>query len=219
MKVGDIIKNLDIHQLEFSVVHFNKKVSRDNFNEKVKDCTVNYLQSKGYSIYSSHELYNLIFLDNEQHRLLLVSKENSDSDIIIVSREDLLPYIKMIGVQNIPEYYREILEKFKGTELYTSVEKVLYHVGKQYTLSELSAASCMTSRNFTRQFKTICGVSFLEFYRPFKMELAKEMLSQGHKICDVAEKLGFNEPSYFNRVFKNIVGMSPSTYREIMFRN
>ncbi|GHU42803.1 hypothetical protein FACS1894193_08730 [Bacilli bacterium] len=216
MKVGDIIKNLDRHNLEFSVVHFNKKVKRHNFNENLKDTTVNYLRSKGYQVYSNHELYNLIFLDNYQNRLLLVTKEDSDSDIIIVSREDLLPYIKMIGVQDIPDYYRNILKKFKDTDLYTSIEKVLYHIGKQYTLSELSAESCMTSRNFTRQFKEICGMSFLEFYRPFKMELAKGMLNQGEKICDVADKLGFNEPSYFNRVFKTIVGMAPGTYREFM---
>ncbi|CCK20590.1 hypothetical protein [Pseudolactococcus laudensis] len=40
MKVGDIIKNLEIHDLEFSVVHFNKKVLRDNFDEKIKNSTV-----------------------------------------------------------------------------------------------------------------------------------------------------------------------------------
>ena len=48
------------------------------------------------------------------------------------------------------------------------------------------------------------------------MELAKDMLSRGMKINEVSEKLGFSETSYFNRVFKKIIGMTPSTYREIM---
>lgn len=216
MKVGDIIKNLEIHDLEFSVVHFNKKVLRDNFDEKIKNSTVKYLESKGYNVYSNNELHKLIFLNNERHRLLLITKKDSDSDVIIVSNEDLSPYMQMVGIQNIPEYYRETLDKFKDTELHSCVERILYHTEKNYTLSDLSAESCMTSRNFTRQFKSICGVSFLEFYRPFKMELAKDMLSQGMKISEVSDKLGFNETSYFNRVFKKIIGMTPSTYKEIM---
>ncbi|GAB2021408.1 hypothetical protein RyT2_04820 [Pseudolactococcus yaeyamensis] len=216
MKVEDIIKNLEIHNLEFSVVHFNKKVLRDNFDEKIKNCTVKYLESKGYNVYSNNELHKLIFLNNDQHRLLLITKKDSDSDTIIVSNEDLTPHMQMVRIQSIPNCYREILEKFKDTELYSCVERILYHIEKNYTLSDLSAESCMTSRNFTRQFKAICGMSFLEFYRPFKMDLAKYMLISGMKVSDVAEKLGFNETSYFNRVFKKIIGMTPSTYKEIM---
>lgn len=81
------------------------------------------------------------------------------------------------------------MDKFKDTELHSSVERMLYHTEKNYTLTDLSTESCMTSRNFTRQFKAISGVSFLEFYRPFKMELAKDMLSRGMKINEVSEKL------------------------------
>ena len=88
MKVGDIIKNLEIHDLEFSVVHFNKKVLRDNFDEKIKNCTVEYLESKGYNVYSN----------NDRHRLLLITKENSESDVIIVSNEDLSPYMQTVGI-------------------------------------------------------------------------------------------------------------------------
>ena len=216
LKVGDIIKNLEIHDLEFSVVHFNKKVLRDNFDEKIKNCTVEYLESKGYNVYSNNDLHKLVFLNNDRHRLLLITKENSESDVIIVSNEDLSPYMQTVGIQNIPEYYRETLDKFKDTELHSSVERMLYHTEKNYTLTDLSTESCMISRNFTRQFKAISGVSFLEFYRPFKMELAKDMLSRGMKINEVSEKLGFSETSYFNRVFKKIIGMTPSTYREIM---
>ncbi|MGO2940028.1 MAG: hypothetical protein ACTIDA_05795 [Pseudolactococcus laudensis] len=86
MKVGDIIKNLEIHDLEFSVVHFNKKVLRDNFDEKIKNSTVKYLESKGYNVYSNNELHKLIFLNNERHRLLLITKKDSDSDVIAAAQ-------------------------------------------------------------------------------------------------------------------------------------
>ena len=81
MKVGDIIKNLEIHDLEFSVVHFNKKVLRDNFDEKIKNCTVEYLESKGYNVYSNNDLHKLVFLNNDRHRLLLITKENSEDEL------------------------------------------------------------------------------------------------------------------------------------------
>lgn len=117
MKVGDIIKNLEIHDLEFSVVHFNKKYCVITLMRKLKNCTVEYLESKGYNVYSNNDLHKLVFLNNDRHRLL-ITKENSESDVIIVSNEDLSPYMQTVGIQNIPEYYRETLDKFKDTELH-----------------------------------------------------------------------------------------------------
>lgn len=216
MKEKEVIIDIDTDNLDYSVMYFNKRDLRGKFDEKIKNGAVKYLKSIGYNVFTFTGFYKTIFLNEDKRRLLLLSKEECESYVIIVSNEDLSPYIKEYVIQNIPDFYMDILEKFKDTELYNCVEKVIYHIEKNYTLSDLSTETCMTSRNFTRIFKSISGISFLEFYRPFKIELAKDMLRQDMKICDVATGLGFNETSYFNRVFKKMIGMTPSKYKESM---
>jgi AraC-like DNA-binding protein len=39
------------------------------------------------------------------------------------------------------------------------------------------------------------------------------MLKNGHSITDTALKLNFDTPNYFSKVFKNKLGMLPSSYK------
>lgn len=52
---------------------------------------------------------------------------------------------------------------------------------------------------------------------PFKIETAQQLLLiNSLRISEVAYKIGFNDPKYFSKCFKNKVGVSPREYRELM---
>ncbi len=63
-------------------------------------------------------------------------------------------------------------------------------------------------------FKSTTGINFSEYLCRKRIEVAKERLQDLHaRISEVAYQVGFQSLTHFNRVFKRIVGHSPTIYR------
>lgn len=66
-----------------------------------------------------------------------------------------------------------------------------------------------------RLFKKEVGMSFCEYLNNRRIEEAKRILIEKNmSIGEVAFECGYNNITYFNRVFKNITGLSPGEYRK-----
>ncbi|MFI3284621.1 MAG: helix-turn-helix domain-containing protein [Erysipelotrichaceae bacterium] len=51
-----------------------------------------------------------------------------------------------------------------------------------------------------------------EYINQQKVEEAKIMLSKGSSISETSDNLGFNDESYFGKIFKKYTGLSPKKY-------
>ena len=63
-------------------------------------------------------------------------------------------------------------------------------------------------------FKREMGRNFITYVNSRKMELAKKMLLEGTPAYHVSESLGFDNYSYFSKVFKKYTGSSPDDFRK-----
>ena len=54
--------------------------------------------------------------------------------------------------------------------------------------------------------------TFFDVINKMKLEKAKEYMSQGKRIYEIAQMVGFDDVSYFSRVFKKHEGCSPREY-------
>ena len=64
-------------------------------------------------------------------------------------------------------------------------------------------------------FKKETGQNFLDYLTAIRMEKAKELLAQNrYKIQAVASRVGYSNAKHFCMVFKKMVGVSPTQYRE-----
>ena len=98
------------------------------------------------------------------------------------------------------------------------LEAAVAHVAKHYLRpipeSEVAQLCEMSPSRFCRQFKAAFDVTFVEYLANYRMDQAKRLLSNpAMPVADVAVAVGFNDPSYFTRVFKKQEGVSPSEYR------
>lgn len=67
---------------------------------------------------------------------------------------------------------------------------------------------------FSRAFKQVQGITFQEFLMQRRIHRAIELLDHPKaSVTDVAFAVGFNDLSYFARVFRRFTGVSPSLYR------
>jgi galactofuranose transport system ATP-binding protein len=80
---------------------------------------------------------------------------------------------------------------------------------------EIASSICMSYDNFRRKFKHQSGLSPNQYFIKLKIERAKETLVFSDlEIKEIAETLGFSDPYYFSRVFKEWEGVSPVRYRK-----
>ena len=82
------------------------------------------------------------------------------------------------------------------------------------TVSELTQVFHYNEKYLGRLFKRETGVSIHEFINNERLSLAEKLLRETNdSILSVSERAGFNNVTYFNRLFKAKHGLSPAAYR------
>ncbi len=68
---------------------------------------------------------------------------------------------------------------------------------------------------FCKLFKRATGLTFTDYLARVRIEKAKTLLlDPNRRVSEVAYDIGFQSLTHFNRVFRKIVGRSPSSYRQ-----
>ncbi|MDD6891502.1 MAG: AraC family transcriptional regulator [Bacteroidales bacterium] len=93
------------------------------------------------------------------------------------------------------------------------------HIGESLDLDELAELACMSKDHFIRTFKKEVGETPNVFLVNRKMEEAELLLvTTDCSVKQVALRLGYEDGSYFNKLFKKYAGMTPQQYREAHWR-
>lgn len=100
-----------------------------------------------------------------------------------------------------------------------AVERSIDYVRKHYyepmTVDQLAADANVARYKYTRIFKEMTGQIPLDFVNTLRIDRAKQLLCKtDDRIHEIAERVGFNNEFYFNRRFKQMVGVAPGQYRD-----
>jgi AraC-like DNA-binding protein/ligand-binding sensor protein len=88
------------------------------------------------------------------------------------------------------------------------------HYTEELSLGQISRAVNTSRFYFCKLFRKATGLSFIEFVSRTRIEKAKNLLLNPNlRISEIAFAIGFQSLTHFNRVFKRIVGQSPTRYR------
>ncbi len=93
------------------------------------------------------------------------------------------------------------------------------HIGKTITLIELEQVLCMEKSGINSLFRTITGMSTIQFFTKLRMNKAKLLLRKGTTITQTAQNLGYPDLYSFSKVFKRHTGISPRTYSQSSFES
>jgi len=76
------------------------------------------------------------------------------------------------------------------------------------------ALSGLTDRTFKRRFRTATGMSPLDYVHTVRIEESKQLLETTEmSIETVAQEVGYGDGSFFRRLFRREVGVTPAQYR------
>lgn len=88
------------------------------------------------------------------------------------------------------------------------------HLNLAFTLKDVADTVGLSPYYASRIFKEEMGDTIMEYATKARVNEAKYLLSNPkYRIDEIAAQLGYADPSYFGRVFKRHVGVSPRQYR------
>ena len=87
------------------------------------------------------------------------------------------------------------------------------NVSRKLSSAEISDHICMNYNYISGIFKEKTGMSIMEYHGKIRMNEAARLLRNSNmNVSEVSDRLGFGDPLYFSRVFKKVMGYSPSDY-------
>lgn len=109
----------------------------------------------------------------------------------------------LISVSAIPDYIQGII---------STLEK---NYSKDISLDDLSKSSSVSKFHLEREFKKYTGVSIHEYHIRIRINLAKDLLTGTLlSIGDISRKIGIDNISHFNSLFKKRMNDTPTSYRK-----
>lgn len=98
------------------------------------------------------------------------------------------------------------------------IEAVLNQIRKNYdqdlTLESMADTAGLSPKYFCRLFREMTDHSPIEYLNWFRINRACSLLRETtEKLPEIAEKCGFNDFSYFIKIFRRYKGMTPFKYR------
>ena len=89
------------------------------------------------------------------------------------------------------------------------------HLHRNLPIRELADEACMSEPSFYRTFKQTFGVTPLDYINQQRIALASQLLrATNRSLADISVECGFNNLTYFMKLFRREIGRSPTQYRK-----
>ena len=137
----------------------------------------------------------------------LMSLQNiTDLDDLCYKLQETIDVFTDCMFNYIPSKGNEIIKK--------AIRYISQNFSRNLTLDEVADHVHLNSAYFSTLFKQSTGSSFKEYLNMVRIEESKRLLSNtDYSIIDISLATGFEDQSYFSKVFKKYTGLTPKQYR------
>lgn len=103
--------------------------------------------------------------------------------------------------------------RFRNLE--ATLEFLHQNIHRKITLSEMASHAGISVSHFSSLFKQQTDYSPVAYFIHLKVQRACTLLSLSQStVQEIAYDVGYDDPYHFSRIFKKVVGVSPSQYRQ-----
>jgi YesN/AraC family two-component response regulator len=127
--------------------------------------------------------------------------------------------VKLLSIfaQHISMVSNQILVQRANTEppaITRARQFIQDNQSEDLSLGQVAKAVNMSTFYFCKMFKKATGLNFTDYVSRVRVEKAKNLLlNRNLRVSEIAYEVGFQSLTHFNRVFKKIMGQSPTNYR------
>ena len=102
----------------------------------------------------------------------------------------------------------------KMSQLKPVIEYMQYHYSEPLTLADIAKAAHLSVSRLAHLFREQMGITIVDYLTNIRINHAKRMLLTTEANCTrICYDVGYNNQSYFTRVFKQITGLTPRQFR------
>jgi AraC-like DNA-binding protein/ligand-binding sensor protein len=99
--------------------------------------------------------------------------------------------------------------------IFKAVNFIKANYMKKIVLEDVAGSVYLSPAYFSRVFKQETGHNFSNYLNKIRIDESKKLLKNaGVNISDIAGMVGYEDQSYFSKVFKKITGVSPLKFRQ-----
>lgn len=145
----------------------------------------------------------------------------------LIKRQDYLEEFQLIDdlselkvwcrerIEFITKTINDIREKKVSSLILKARDYIGVNYANEITLEEVSREVNISPHYFSKLFKDETGENFIEYLTLIRIQKAKELLDDGAlSVKEICFLVGYGDPNYFSRIFKKIVGKTPTEYKE-----
>ncbi len=108
----------------------------------------------------------------------------------------------------------------KDSKSLEKMKSIITYIEQNYmdkiTIDDIAKELGLSQSHFMKFFKNTMGTTFTNYLNDYRLTLASRLLaSSDSSILDIAAEAGFENLSYFNRLFKKRFGVTPREYRKV----
>ncbi|MBU7591127.1 helix-turn-helix domain-containing protein [Metabacillus halosaccharovorans] len=175
-----------------------------------------YLRSIKNHVITLITLVSRASIDGGLHDEIALSLQ--DRYIQQVEELDRIDEVKLLAKEVIYTYTEKVQEvkNERYSKTVTACKDYIYkHLYDEISHDDLAKYVELSPKYLSVLFKKEVGISVTEYIQKTKIEEAKKLLKYSKTpISEIYSYLNFNDQSYFTKVFKKIVGLTPKLYRE-----
>ena len=155
-------------------------------------------QQSGVHVSLLHTVFQK-HMDRIEHSM--TAKGLHDGNLIMLG-----DYMTLVQKLSMERYSKSIRQ---------TVAFILNNLSSELNLTVLASLSNLSPTYLASLFKKETGVTIIQYILQKRMQLAANLLiNSGMQIQEIALYLGYQDTSYFSRVFRKEMGMSPQEYRK-----
>ncbi|MDR0688959.1 MAG: PocR ligand-binding domain-containing protein [Spirochaetaceae bacterium] len=156
-----------------------------------------------------------------------ITADASEDNIQLEKNNRYIRYIQETqNIRELTEVMATIVERmggqifsFQGVRHASALRKAERYIWENYTrkicLQEVADASGLSAPYFSTIFKEEMGENLSNYLNRLRVEKASAMLTEtALSLNEIAGACGFEDQSWFSKIFKTYTGISPGKYRE-----
>lgn len=224
---------------EDKVIHYDRSLEKiTDENVKIKPDIIRkylnqsdmvsifaYIDERFDKIYSTFNKMGVrkLFIDFLSLAQIIHQEKYSEEEIVNDEKFRYIYFDKLSDFKAIKEYVKDVyhfISLKSGDKTYSyyinkSIQYIKDNYERNITLEEVAEYSQVSKSYLSLLFKQETGINFSAFLTNYRIEKCKEYMRESHyKIYEIAERIGFDNPYYFSKVFKEKVGISCKEYQK-----